>query len=97
MKNGIVYFYALKDIQPGDELLISYVSRLAPTVESHQRTGILKDLFLFDCSCHACSTGNNVGYGYMWCSQACSGWYYPAYLDGNEDEKFICNGCGNTR
>lgn len=49
---GCITIYAVQDIEPGQEITITYLAQAAPYTE---RQRYLKDKFFFDCACALCS------------------------------------------
>lgn len=52
--NHVVALKALKDIQPGEEICISYLDECQLERSRHTRHAILKENYLFVCSCPRC-------------------------------------------
>lgn len=50
--NGQIFFRALAPIECGEEITISYIDIAGACAERHQ---VLKDTYLFECSCAACA------------------------------------------
>lgn len=52
--NHVVVLKALKDIQPGEEICISYIDECQLERSRHTRQAILKENYLFVCNCDKC-------------------------------------------
>lgn len=52
--NDVVVLKALKEIQPGEEICISYLDECQLERSRHTRQAILKENYLFVCNCPRC-------------------------------------------
>lgn len=73
-------FYALQDIEKGEECCISYTG--------HQvKPEFIKEYFFFTCSC-GCKEGWKCE-----STPGCFGWPVPGVLKGS-DKEWVCAACG---
>lgn len=93
-----LHVVALRDISPGEEVLISYVD-LAATTGERQR--VLKERYLVECQCGLCMKRDWIDpREAMWCQQkGCVGWVgAPDWGEADQDtpdiETGACNLCG---
>ncbi|KDQ11009.1 hypothetical protein BOTBODRAFT_469989 [Botryobasidium botryosum FD-172 SS1] len=83
---------AIRDIQPGEEVLTSYIDISVPRVHRQKE---LKERYLFDCDCSLCSADTNgraeprEG---IWCSHGCGG--VSLIPDAAQKIPSACEKCG---
>ncbi|KAJ3128534.1 hypothetical protein HK098_004164 [Nowakowskiella sp. JEL0407] len=105
-------FYAVRDIEPGEELTITYMELSPPggvnvdVLENlRKRRENLKEVFFFECDCRRCkeeSRGvNTFDLVVLECQKGkCKGWFVPkklARVKTVAEGSWVCEGCGRTR
>ncbi|KAJ3188779.1 hypothetical protein HDU85_004493 [Gaertneriomyces sp. JEL0708] len=95
-------FYAISDIDEGEEAVISYVA-LEPASEDNGETRRqrLEEHFHFKCDCARCEQEqaggamNDSALSRHFCgTDGCQGWYVPTRLkDGDEASEWVCEAC----
>jgi len=109
-RHGQLIFYALQDLNPNDEICISYLPlEKDNNASSIQRKEYLKKTFFFDCDCERCNNphfddtklSNNLCF-----VKDCKGWFVPKSISTvnpsctsfkDESKRWYCEGCGFER